>query len=62
VGVDRRRRRTRTRSLRRVWLTAYGRDLAQVATRVGSRIQLTPELVDLLSPACLPGSTGVGDR
>jgi hypothetical protein len=62
--MQRRRRRTRTRSrsLSRVWLTAYGRDLAQVAARVGDRIELPPELVDLLSPACLPGSTGFGDR
>jgi hypothetical protein len=47
-------------SARRVWLTAYGHDLARVAERV--ELELPAELVELLSPACLPGSNGTFAR
>lgn len=36
----------------RVWLTAFGLDLAPVAERI--EFELPAELLDLLSPACLP--------
>lgn len=45
-------RRERAVSAGKVWLTAYGLDLARVAERV--EFELPAELVELLSPACLP--------
>ena len=62
VGARGLERRRRASPVRRVWLTAYGRDLAQVATRIGERIQLPRDLVELLSPAGLPTCAGVDDR
>ena len=62
VGVPTRHSRRRASPVRRIWLTAYGRDLAQVATRIGERIQLPRDLVELLSPAGLPTCAGVGDH
>jgi hypothetical protein len=62
IGSRRRQRRARASAVSGIWLTAYGRDLAQVAARIGDGIQLPPELVDLLSPACLPSSASITDR
>jgi hypothetical protein len=41
----------RATSPARLWLTAYGQDLAQLAERV--ELELPTELVELLSPICL---------
>ena len=40
----------------RVWLTAYGHDLARVAERI--EFELPADLVRLLSPAGLPAPAG----
>jgi hypothetical protein len=52
IGARRRHRRRRSNPLRRIWLTAYGRDLAKIAARIGD--ELSPEMTELLSPAGIP--------
>jgi hypothetical protein len=37
-------------SLKRAALTANGQDLAEVAARIADELDLSPDLVDLLSP------------
>ncbi len=53
-------RRERAVSAGRVWLTAFGHDLAVVAERI--EFELPVELVELLSPACLPTPASVGSQ
>jgi hypothetical protein len=46
----------------RVALTAYGSGLAEFAAYIADGLELPTELVELLSPACLPTSAGLGPR
>jgi hypothetical protein len=56
------RRRRATSPISRIWLAAYGRDLARIAERIAGELVLPAELSDLLSPACVPTSMSVRDR
>jgi hypothetical protein len=51
----------RARAASRIWLTAYGHDLAAVAARIAGEIQLSEELVELLSPAGIPHQPTPGE-
>jgi hypothetical protein len=63
IGGRRRVHRRRARSpISRIWLAAYGRDLARIAERIAGDLVLPAELSDLLSPACLPTPMSVRDR